>query len=214
MITALDVFGTFVFALSGAFRAIKYELDLLGVLVLAVATGVGGGMIRDLLLGTTPPMVFRNESYLAICVAGGLLVFLAAGRLAPIWDWVMVADAVGLGVFAAIGAQKGAAGGLGGFGIVMMAAMTATGGGVVRDILVMEIPAVLRTDFYASAAILGGACFVAARAAGAPEQVQLFTCLAVTLVLRLLAMRFGLSLPRIKGLAPAPGDGGTGDGKE
>jgi uncharacterized membrane protein YeiH len=213
MIYALDVFGTFVFALSGAFRAIKYELDLLGVLVLAVATGVGGGMIRDLLLGTTPPMVFRNESYLAICVAGGLLVFLAAGRLAPIWDWVMAADAVGLGVFAAIGAQKGAAGGLGGFGIMMMAAMTATGGGVVRDILVMEIPAVLRTDFYASAAIIGGACFVAARAVGASEQTQLFTCLAVTLVLRLLAMRFGISLPRIRGLSPPAEDAGKQDGQ-
>ena len=82
MIHVLDLIGTFAFAISGAFRAVKYELDLLGVIVLAVATGVGGGLIRDMLLGNTPPVALYNEIYLIICVAGALAVFMAAPRIA------------------------------------------------------------------------------------------------------------------------------------
>ncbi len=85
MIHALDLIGTFAFAISGAFRAVKYELDVLGVMVLAVATGVGGGMIRDLLLGHAPPAALQNEVYLLICVCGALVVFLAAPKIAVRW---------------------------------------------------------------------------------------------------------------------------------
>ncbi|MBN2592022.1 MAG: TRIC cation channel family protein, partial [Sedimentisphaerales bacterium] len=106
MIYVLDIFGTFVFAVSGAFKAVRHELDILGVMVLAVATGVGGGIIRDITLGYTPPAVFQDEIYLLVCVAGGLVVFVAANKIAPRWDCVMFADAVGLSVFAAIGAAK------------------------------------------------------------------------------------------------------------
>ena len=94
---ALDLFGTLVFAISGAFRAVKYELDILGVTVLAIATGVGGGIIRDLILGQTPPAFFQNESYFFICVVGALLVFFWAPKIAKGWDYVLIADAIGLG---------------------------------------------------------------------------------------------------------------------
>ena len=83
MIFVLDIFGTFVFAVSGAFRAVRHELDILGVLVLAIATGVGGGIIRDVMLGCNPPAVFQDETYLVVCVLGGLIVFFAANKIAP-----------------------------------------------------------------------------------------------------------------------------------
>jgi uncharacterized membrane protein YeiH len=206
MLYVLDIFGTFVFALSGAFRAVKYELGLLGVLVLATATGVGGGILRDLLLGVAPPSAFQDEAYLLICIVGGLLVFVAAPRIAPLWDWVMLADAIGLGVFAALGAARGAEKELGWVGVVMMAAMTATGGGVIRDVLVLQVPAVLKNEFYASAAILGGAGFVAARALGVRPAVQLIVCMSLTCLLRLLAMRYKIALPRVKSLPASPSE--------
>jgi len=120
MINFLDIFGTFVFAISGAFRAVKYELDLLGVLVLSVATGVGGGVVRDLILGFTPPAAFQNETYLLVCFVGGLLVFIGSTKIATRWDCVMASDALGLSVFAAIGAAKASICGLCTIGIIMM----------------------------------------------------------------------------------------------
>jgi uncharacterized membrane protein YeiH len=204
MIHILDIFGTFIFAVSGAFRAARHQLDLLGVLVLAVATGVGGGIIRDLTLGSTPPAAFKDETYLAACLLGGLAVFVAANRIAPHWDAVMAADAVGLSVFAAIGAAKAEHYGLGAIGVVMMAAVTATGGGVIRDVLVRRIPAVLKADFYASAALLGGASYVAAGRLGAGQSMQLLAAVVVTFVLRVLAMKYGISLPKIHSLTASP----------
>ena len=204
MLEFLDISGTLVFAISGAFRAVKYELDLLGVLVLAVATGVGGGNFRDLLLGSTPPASFRDERYLLASILGGLLVFLAARRLAAGWDYVMAADAVGLGVFAAIGAGRAAETGLGMLGIILIAGITATGGGVIRDMLVCEIPAVIRTDFYATAALAGGAVFILAQVAGLTPSVQLGSAIIATTGLRFLAMKYKFALPRVQRLPASP----------
>lgn len=204
MLYTLDILGTFVFAVSGAFRAVKYELDLLGVLVLGIATGVGGGIIRDLMLGYNPPAVFRDEAYLIVCVAGGLVVFFGARKIAARWDWVMAADAVGLAVFAAIGAAKAANSGFGAIGVIMMAALTAAGGGVVRDVLVAEIPMVLKADFYATAALIGGAGLVIGRKWGLSENAQLLCAALPTLALRFAAMRWGIALPKVHKLPMSP----------
>ncbi len=195
MLYILDLFGTFVFALSGGFRAIRHDLDLLGVLVLSVATGVGGGLIRDMLLGDTPPAAFRDEWYLGVCLAGGLFVFFMAPKVAKRWNRVMVADAIGLGLFAGIGAVKAQSFGLGPIGIVMMAILTATGGGVIRDLLVLEIPAVIKKDFYATAALLGGVALLFAEYFGLPSEYLLFVAFAVTTGLRFVAMKTNLALP-------------------
>jgi len=204
MIYILDIFGTYVFAVSGAFKAARHELDLLGVLVLAIATGVGGGIIRDVTLGYTPPAAFQDEIYLLVCVMGGLIVFFAAGKIAPRWDCVMFADAIGLSVFAAIGAAKAQMYDLGGIGIIMMAAITATGGGLIRDVLVREIPAVLRADFYATAALLGGVSFIVAGRLGYSQSTQLLCAITATFLLRILAMKYNISLPRLNRLPKSP----------
>jgi len=196
----LDIAGTFVFAVAGAFRATRHHLDLLGIMVLAVATGVGGGMIRDMLLGDTPVAAIQSELYLGVCILGGLVVFLASDRVATQWNRVMIMDAIGLGVFAAIGAAKGLAFGLGPIGVMIMAALTATGGGVVRDMLVREVPAVIRHDFYATAALIGGATLLAVNAAGLGSVWQITIAAVVTSGLRFYAMTRGVGLPRARGV--------------
>jgi len=200
----LDILGTLVFAVSGAFRAVKYELDILGVLTLAVATGVGGGILRDLLIGYVPPSALRDETYLLVCFLGGLIVFLAAPKIARRWDLVMAADAVGLGVFSALGAAKAAEFHFGPVGIVMMAVLTATGGGVIRDVLVREIPAVIRVDFYATAALGGGLCYLLGGPAGFSESFRLLFSLLVATGLRLVAMIYRINLPRVRSLPESP----------
>ena len=173
-------------------------------MVLAIATGVGGGIVRDVLLGATPPTALKNESYLLVCIAGALLAILNKRRIASHWDLVMLADAIGLGLFAAIGAQKAEAMGAGPLTMILMAGVTATGGGVIRDLLVMEIPAVLKSDFYATAALLGGAVFFASGSLHWQLTTRLTVTVMVTSVLRIIAMNRGTELPRVKSLPESP----------
>lgn len=205
LLTVLDLIGTLVFAITGAFRAVKYELDILGVLVLSVFTGVGGGILRDLILGQTPPSVFVNEIYFILCIAGGLLVFFLAPHIARRWPVVKAGDALGLGVFAALGALKAYHGGLGPIGVIMVGSLTAVGGGMIRDILVREIPSVIRTDFYATAAGAGAlVLWLLKEYLGLSDEWALLAAFLVTLGLRLAAMIFQFSLPKVKRLPAEP----------
>jgi uncharacterized membrane protein YeiH len=188
MLFALDLAGTFVFALSGAFKGVRRELDYLGITVLAVLTGVGGGSVRDLLLGDTPPAIFRDERYLLVCFAGAAAVLVFGRTISTAWNRVMLADAIGLGLFAAMGAAKGAAFGLGPIGTVFCGVLTAVGGGVIRDVLVGDRPAVLYKGYYATAAIAGAVVLLALTALDAPEAVRLPLAAAVTTTLRLLEL--------------------------
>lgn len=196
MLYALDLLGTFVFALSGAFKGRRKNLDWLGISVLAILTGVGGGLIRDMLLGATPPASFQDEWYLVACLAGAVLVMVAAPNISKRWNRVMLADAVGLGLFAALGAAKAAAHGLGPIGVVMMGALTATGGGVIRDVLVREVPSILHKGFYATAAIIGAAVFLGLDAAGASETISLGGAAIVCSALRFYALVKNVNLPK------------------
>lgn len=204
MFYILDIFGTFIFGLSGAFRAVKYELDLLGVLILSIITGVGGGMVRDTLLGTTPAAALKDENYLIATIVAGLLVFFFAGRLAFQWKNIIRSDALGLGVFTAIGVTKALEIGMGPVGAIIIGVLTATGGGVIRDMLVRETPAILEKDFYATASIIGGALLVLLHYLGAPPIMQIIGAIAMTTTLRLIAIQFGLSLPKVKKLDKSP----------
>lgn len=204
ILSSLDLLGTLAFAMSGAFRAVKHELDLLGLVVLAAATGVGGGIIRDILLGATPPTALQEETYILVCIAGAFLAILGKRYIALHWDWVMIADAIGLGVFTAIGAAKAEALHSGPITIIMMAALTATGGGVVRDMLVMEVPAILKSDFYATAALIGGGVFVATGHYDMSFEMRLAITIVITCTLRLIAMNQGMQLPRLKSLPESP----------
>ncbi len=204
MLLFLDLLGTLAFAFTGAFRAVKHELDWLGVIVLATMTGVGGGILRDLLLGETPPLALRQPVYIAICILGAVLTIVAKRKIAPHWDWVLIADALGLGFFAAIGAARAAQAGANPMTIVLLAGLTAVGGGMVRDLLVCEIPLVLRSDFYATAALIGGVAFWLLSFTDLPQTPRLLLTTGLTFGLRLFAMRRGLELPKMRRLPDSP----------
>ena len=159
IILGLDLFGTAIFAITGALRGWRSRLDFLGVVVLACAVGVGGGITRDALIGATPVAAFQDGRYFIICALVGAIAFYVAPRLGDRWNVIPVLDAVGLGVFTAIGCEKAALYGCTWVAVVLCGVMTAVGGGVIRDVLAMRIPAVLRSDFYATAALIGGFLF-------------------------------------------------------
>ncbi len=200
----LDLFGTFIFGLSGAFRAVKYELDILGVLILSIITGVGGGMVRDALLGATPAASLTDERYLIVTITAGLLVFFFAKKLAKQWRKIIVSDALGLGVFTAIGVTKALEYGLGPVGAVIIGVVTSTGGGVIRDILVREVPGIVSRDFYATASIIGGISLLLVRYYGGNSLLQVTVAVVVTTALRLLAMKYHIHLPKVKKLDKSP----------
>jgi uncharacterized membrane protein YeiH len=205
MIFFLDLFGTLIFALSGAFRAVKYELDILGVIILSSITGVGGGIIRDLLLGNHPPNCIRNEYYIAICIFSGLMVFFFAEKLAKQWRKIIISDALGLGVFTYIGALTAYTHELGPISIIIMATLTATGGGILRDILVSEIPAVLKSGFYATASISGAVVFIVLTKSDLlNNQIIAVVTVVITTSLRLYAMNKKTELPKVKKLPDSP----------
>lgn len=196
LIYALEILGTAVFAITGALKAVKHELDILGILVLASITGTGGGILRDLILGDTPPASFLDETFFLISIISALAVFFLAPKIVRIWKIIRIGDAIGLGLFAAIGAAKGISYEMGTIGIVLTGAITATGGGVLRDMLVNEVPLVIRKDFYATAAIIGSLVLIGADTLKINPTASILSAAALTTGLRLLAMKLHLSLPK------------------
>lgn len=200
----IDLLGTLAFALTGAFRAVKYELDWLGLLVLSAITGVGGGMVRDVLLGHTPPLALQQPMYLGVCVLAAILTVVAKKRIASLWDTVMVVDALGLGFFAAIGAARAEQAGANPMTIVLLAGLTAVGGGVIRDVLVSEIPQVLKSDFYATAALIGGLAYWLLCYTNWDATPKMLLVTVLVFGLRLYAMRNRLQLPKVRRLPSNP----------
>ena len=197
-LTLLDLLGVFVFALSGGLDAAKYKLDIVGVFVLSVATGVGGGIMRDVLLGVTPPAVFMDETYLMVCLFAGLVVICFARRVRHYFHWINIADALGLGLFAAIGANKAMEFGLGWVGVLMISTLSAAGGGLIRDLLVREIPMILRADIYAIAAIIGGASMLLCDGLGLSVHLSIIISASAATSVRLAAIRYKWSLPGVR----------------
>lgn len=156
----LDLIGTFVFALSGAMAGVKHRLDLFGVLVLSFAASTAGGILRDVLIGAIPPASIQDWRYIALSSLAGVLTFLWYPVIARMKSPVQVFDAFGLGLFAIAGAGKAIAYHLGPSAAVLMGALSAIGGGMVRDLLVSEVPVVFSAELYAVAAMAGAAAMV------------------------------------------------------
>lgn len=194
-VTLLDFLGTFAFALSGALVAVRHRLDLFGVLVLSFAAAAAGGITRDVLLGATPPVALVDWRYLGVSTVAGLVTFRWHGRVEGLRNPVQLSDAVGLGLFAVVGASKALAAGVGPVGSVLLGVLTGVGGGIVRDVLVAQVPAVLHRELYAVAALAGAILFVAAREAGVPQAPAAVAGAALCLAIRWLAIRHGWRLP-------------------
>ena len=195
-VTLLDFIGTFVFAISGAVVAVRHRLDLFGVLLLSFAAATFGGIIRDVLLGATPPGSRGDWRYAAVSIAAGLLTFYRHAQVERLQNPVQLFDAIGLGLFAVVGASKALAVGLGPVGAVMMGVLTGVGGGIVRDVLVARIPSVLqRHELYAVAAMLGALVVVVGDALALPAAPVAITGAVLCFLLRWLAIRRGWRLP-------------------
>jgi len=194
VIHCLDLFGTAVFALTGALRAMSKQLDMMGAVVLAIVTAMGGGMMRDALIGRHPPAAFADQSYLLLAITVGVLTFLWGRHIKEQESWLIAFDAVGLGVFTLVGAWVAEQAGLTPLGIVFIAMLTATGGGVLRAMMVAEIPFILNKEIYASASLLGGLCFIALLWLGITGNILIWGVILITTITRLLAWRFQINM--------------------
>ncbi|OBI82010.1 trimeric intracellular cation channel family protein [Mycobacterium asiaticum] len=196
LLLVLDLTGTFVFGLNGALTAVRVaRLDIVGVVTLGLITAMGGGVIRDVLIGSIPPATFRDWRYFALAGAGGLIAFALSRRLDRLGTAITVLDAIGLSVFAVIGASKAVEHGLGVAPALLLGVVTAVGGGTIRDTLVLQIPTVLRSDLYAIPALAAAAITVAAMRLDVYGLPAAVAAGAVCFVIRMLGVRFNLNAP-------------------
>jgi len=191
----MDLAATFVFAISGATQGVRHRLDLFGVLVVAWAAAVTGGLARDLLIGAVPPAAIADWRYLAVAAAAGLLGFLAAEPIARLNRPVQLFDAAGLCLFAVTGTQKALLHGLEPVMAAILGMITCIGGGVARDLLTLQIPRVLRSELYAVAALAGAGSIAAGAWLGLPSLPTALFGAALCLFLRLMAVYRGWHLP-------------------
>ncbi|WP_224981939.1 trimeric intracellular cation channel family protein [Geomonas agri] len=195
LLLVLDLTGTFVFALSGATAGIKRRLDLFGVLVLSFAAGNAGGIARDLLIDATPPAAISNWYYLAVSLLAGIVTFWRPSVIDRLRNPVLLFDAAGLGLFAVAGTQKALVFGLNPAMAAVLGMLTGIGGGMSRDVLLTEVPTVLRSDIYAVAALAGAVVVVIGSAFRLPAPAVTIAGAVLCFGLRLMAIRWGWHLP-------------------
>lgn len=199
ILSALDLLGTLVFAFSGSLVAARRGLDIVGFVVLALAAGTAGGVVRDVLIGATPPAAIVDWRYGGVCAIAAVFVFLFARSAMRIEPAIRVLDAFGLGLFAAAGTTKSLAAGLDPVAAIGLGVLTAVGGGIARDLLAGLVPAVLRTEVYAIAAAVGSLVLVLADRAGLGVALAAPLGAAAAVLLRLAALRFDWQAPRQRG---------------
>lgn len=208
LFTLMEVAGTIAFAVSGAMAAIQRRLDIFGVVLLGLTTALGGGCIRDLLLGITPPVMFQDPTYAMTAIGTAFAVFALAwfgrerffGRLTLIDSINNIFDAIGLGVFAVVGVRAGMNAGYADnlFLCLFLGMLTGVGGGVLRDMMSREIPKILRSRVYALAALLGGLCYYLLVQYGAEEMPAALIGALLVFIIRMMATHYRWSLPRIR----------------
>jgi uncharacterized membrane protein YeiH len=208
LLLVLDLTGTFAFAVNGALTALRLaRLDIVGVITLGIITAIGGGIIRDVLIGSLPPATFSDWRYLAVAAGGGLVAFLAGRRLDRLTVPITLLDAAGLSLFAVTGASKALEAGLGPAPAVLLGAVTGVGGGTVRDVLIRQIPSVLNSGLYAIPALVGAAITVVGTELGTNGIATAIVAAVVCFGIRMIGVHFGLNAP-----TPRTPPGQDGDG--
>ena len=196
---ALDYIGVLVFGISGALKAGQRNMDVFGMFVLALITGVGGGTIRDVLLGESPMFWLKDMNYLALCVLATVGVLVLAPRIVQWEKGLVLFDAIGLGVFTVIGTTKGVQAELPILACIGLGCVTGIGGGVLRDVLALTRPIVLHREIYALASIGGAALWLALDYYGVLPAVSLLVAGLSVVTIRLLAVRYKWGLPSLGG---------------
>ncbi|MDO5505972.1 MAG: trimeric intracellular cation channel family protein [Pseudoxanthomonas suwonensis] len=201
----LDLIGTFVFALSGGVLAARHRLDLFGVLALSFATASVGGIIRDVVIGTVPPAALSHWQYPAIWLVAGLMAFFFSNGINRVMYPVRIFDAMGLAVFAVAGTAKALDAGIPPLMAPLLGVLTGVGGGMVRDMLLAQVPLVLRAELYAVAALAGGMVVAIADVLGWPAQPAAMAGTVLCFGLRIAALHRGWHLPTAL-MRPPPRD--------
>ena len=194
----LELAGVAVFAATGVLASRDRDLDLLGVIVVATITAIGGGTLRDVLLDRHPIFWIADTAYLLVIIGAALLTILYLRVRPEPGVTLLVADALGLGLFAISGARLAENEGLGPLIVVLMGTMTGVTGGVLRDVITARVPLILRQDIYATAAILGIGAYLGLQAAGLGRTPSAISGMLFVVVLRLAAIRWGLHLPVVR----------------
>lgn len=194
----LDLFGTMAFAVTGAFKAIEHKSDIVGILLLATITGVAGGVMRDVVMGQFPNAL-SDPVYVVITVFSGIAIFFLYSHLKKHWNLFLKFDAIGLGVFTIIGATFAYhLVGLNFLAIMLGGILTAVGGGILRDVFVTQVPIVFVKEFYVSASFIGIVIFYLTLYFGGELYFATILGIALTITLRLIAMKFNWNLPKAK----------------
>lgn len=194
----LDFIGTAAFALSGALTAINKRLDPFGVFIIAFVTAVGGGTLRDVMIGKTPVGWMLDLRYVYVIVIGYILAIIFRKKLDRLRTSLFLFDTIGLGVFTLIGLERGIVFGLHPMICIALGTMTACFGGVIRDILCNEIPVIFRREIYATVCMFGGVVFFALKEMNLNQDVLYVITSSVMIVFRLLAVKYKWYLPTLK----------------
>ena len=200
IVLTADLAGTFVFAVEGAFAALHGHLDLFGVMVLAFTTALGGGIIRDVLMGSLPPNALRGVSYAGTAFAAAAIAYGINSRLQIPSGLLTVLDAAGLALFAVAGTEKALDGGIHPFSAVLLGTITAVGGGTLRDMMLAHIPAILRVDVYATAALFGAVVLLVGRRFGLSPAIAAAIGGVACFALRLISVWHHWQLPGSSGV--------------
>ncbi|RLD82336.1 MAG: trimeric intracellular cation channel family protein [Bacteroidetes bacterium] len=194
----LDLAGTFVFAISGVRLAAEKKMDVFGAVVIAIATAIGGGTIRDLLLGSTPVAWMQNTVYLYVIIAAVTLGILFDRFIFELKNTLLIFDSIGLGVFTIAGMQKAFEFGLSTEYAIILGITTATAGGILRDVLANEVPVILRKEIYATACLAGALAFLSFQYLGLAEIFNTILTILIIVIIRTVAVKFNISFPKIK----------------
>ncbi|MFT5762196.1 MAG: putative membrane protein YeiH [Polaribacter sp.] len=195
LIYILDIIGTFAFAISGTLVASNKKFDLFGVIIIAFATAVGGGMMRDVLINAHPINWIGDLNYIWTILAAVVFTFLFKSKIAPLSKTLFLFDTIGIGVFTLLGVQKGLAYDLHPFIAIVMGMVSSVMGGVIRDVLTNKIPLIFKKEIYASACLAGGTVYLITNHFNLPENIQFFSTIFTVISIRLVAVKFKLELP-------------------
>lgn len=195
----IDILGTIAFAISGVLIAMDKRLDLFGVIIIAFVTAIGGGTLRDLLIGNVPVVWMRDLTYVITISITVVLAIIFANQLKYVRKSLFLFDTIGIGLYTMVGIEKGIQAELLPIMCITLGTITASFGGVIRDILCNEIPVIFRKEIYATACILGGALYFLLQFLNVPESYAYALGIIGVIGLRLAAVRFGISLPNIYG---------------
>lgn len=197
MFYTIDILGTIAFAISGVLVALSKKMDPFGILIIAFVTAIGGGTLRDILIGNTPVSWMENLTYTYVIIVAAVLTVIFRSKIDYLRRSLFLFDTIGIGLYTVVGVEKGINAGLSPLICIALGTISACFGGVIRDILCNEIPVIFRKEIYATACILGGITYFLVRKLPLDGDGVFIIAIAVVISIRLLAVRFKISLPSL-----------------